>query len=301
MISVCIPIYNFDVTTLVKELHRQASDLKIPFQILLMDDASIEEFRIKNQGLNSLKNVEYIQLEKNVGRSMIRNLLVDKALYPYLIFLDCDSMVVYDDFLNKYLAYCYDGIVCTGGRAYLDIPKEKKFILHWQTGVNKEVIPLNQRKLQPNKSFLTCNFLIDKEIFKTVRFDERLTEYGHEDTLFGIELDRAGIVIQHIDNPAYHIGLEPANEFLEKIENGIRNLHKIDRLLNHDPKFIQSVTLMRFYYRLKKYYLLPVMSFSFKIFRTPVRKNLFGKHPSMKLYDYYKIGYLCYTRNWPNE
>ncbi len=266
-----------------------------------MDDASRGEFRAKNEHLSKLTNVDYIQLNDNLGRTGIRNLLADKSLYRYLLFIDCDSKVVRNDYLSLYLPFCRAGIICSGGRAYLDAPSDEQFCLHWRVGVAKEVVSAEQRSIQPNKSFMSCNFLIDKDIFHTVKFDERLKGYCNEDTLFGIELDRNGIVIQHINNPLYHIGLESAADFLAKIENGMRNLHKIDRMLESDPLFVKSVTIMRCYHRLKKLRLPPLISIAFQITRYSIRKNLLGKNPSLKLYDLYKLGYLCHARNWPND
>jgi glycosyltransferase involved in cell wall biosynthesis len=301
MISICIPIYNFDVTELVVELHRQASKLNIPFQILLMDDASTEKFRINNRELEKLENVEYIQLASNLGRTGIRNRLAQTAAYQYLLFMDCDSKVVDDLYLERYLPYFQPGTVCSGGRAYSNSPAEEGFALHWKVGVTKEVASAKKRSLHPNRSFMSCNFVIDKDIFQTVKFDERLKGYCNEDTLFGIELERKGVVIKHIDNPLYHIGLEPSDDFLSKIENGIRNLHKIDRLLDSDALFVRSVTIMQLYHKLKKFHITPLISFLYQLLKKPIRKNLFGKQPNLKLYDFYKLGYLCHTRNWPNE
>jgi glycosyltransferase involved in cell wall biosynthesis len=301
VISICIPIYNFDVTALVHDLHAQGEAAGTPFQIILMDDASRDEFRIKNRELASLKNVEHIQLRSNLGRTGIRNLLAETAVYRYLLFIDCDSQVVSNDYLELYFPFCRPGIICSGGRAYLDAPEDERLNLHWRVGVTKEITSAEQRSIQPNKSFMSCNFLIDKKIFQTVRFDERLKGYCNEDTLFGIELERNGIVIHHIDNPLCHIGLESSVEFLAKIENGIRNLHKIDRMLEGDPLFVKSVTIMRHYHRLKKLKLPPLISLAYRIAEKPIRANLFGKNPSIKLYDLYKLGYLCYTRNWEDD
>lgn len=293
VISICIPIYNFDVTDLVRELHTQALKLDISFQILLMDDASDAEFRIVNNQLEALNNVKYIQLTTNVGRACIRNKLAETALYSYLIFMDCDSKVKYHDYIARYLPLCQSGIVCSGGREYLDKPNCEAYILHWKAGVIKETFSVKERQFNPNKSFLTCNFLIDKHIFKLVKFDERLKDYGNEDTLFGYELTKNNIIVRHIDNPLYHIGLETSDIYLNKIEKAIQNLCKIDDLLNQDSLFIQSVTLIQTCNSLKKWHLLSLILFPFRFLKKPIRKNLLGKHPNINILDYYKLCYFC--------
>ena len=45
MISICIPIYNFDVRQLVISLHKQAQNLKVRSEIILIDDFSNEHYR----------------------------------------------------------------------------------------------------------------------------------------------------------------------------------------------------------------------------------------------------------------
>ncbi|MBK9012976.1 MAG: hypothetical protein IPM82_02230 [Saprospiraceae bacterium] len=65
---------------------------------------------------------------------------------------------------------------------------------------------------------MTNNFLIPRQLFLEIQFDETLRQYGHEDTLFGMELARRQVPIVHIDNPLEHIGLEPVDVFLRKTE-----------------------------------------------------------------------------------
>lgn len=88
-LSICIPIYNQNVTPLVNELRAQALRADCQFEILLMDDASTR-YKEANSRLCELEGVRFIGLEKNVGRSVIRNKLADEAFYDYLLFMDCD-------------------------------------------------------------------------------------------------------------------------------------------------------------------------------------------------------------------
>ena len=86
MISICIPVYNYSVLELARNLADEANKLRVPIEILIMDDASSIEYRSKNEKLNEIENVRYIQLKENVGRSKIRNLLAAEAKYTYLLF-----------------------------------------------------------------------------------------------------------------------------------------------------------------------------------------------------------------------
>ena len=57
--------------------------------------------------------------------------------------------------------------------------------------------------------------------FKKISFNERLSGYGHEDTLFGYELNKNNIQIHHIDNPVLNGHLDTNEAFLLKTEEGL--------------------------------------------------------------------------------
>lgn len=103
MLSILIPVYNYDVFALVETLYKQTLECHIPFEIICLDDAS-QEFAIENQRINLFENVSYSILEKNIGRSAIRNLLAEKAVYENLLFLDADTIPVHDNFISNYIS-----------------------------------------------------------------------------------------------------------------------------------------------------------------------------------------------------
>lgn len=119
MLSVCIPIYNFDVTGLVKALSQQAERLYYPVEIICIDDSSDKFFQLANNVVCS-KLGKYIQLPQNVGRAKIRNLFLDYAQYNHLLFLDCDSVIFSSSFLRKYIDAIFESYpeVIVGGRVY---------------------------------------------------------------------------------------------------------------------------------------------------------------------------------------
>ncbi|MEM9260646.1 MAG: hypothetical protein AAGA62_13425, partial [Bacteroidota bacterium] len=57
--------------------------------------------------------------------------------------------------------------------------------------------------------------------------------YGHEDTLWGQQLAKAGVGILHIDNPVTHLGLETSGVFLEKQHRAIHNLRLLKKQTPH--------------------------------------------------------------------
>ena len=91
MISILIPSYNFDVTNLIETIHKQIELTTNKFEIICAEDGSTQTF--SNEKIKNLKNVTYIHLKKNIGRSKIRNLLANTAKFKWLLFIDCDSEI----------------------------------------------------------------------------------------------------------------------------------------------------------------------------------------------------------------
>jgi glycosyltransferase involved in cell wall biosynthesis len=291
MISALIPIYNFDVSDFVKELHTQFEIDGDAYEILLADDASADHFRIINSKLSTLTNVKYIQLDQNIGRSRIRNFLADRAKYDYLLFMDCDSEIPSRTFIKLYKENIKIETVVCGGRSYRkERPEKKEMYFRWLYGVNRESAGAITRNKYPCQSFMTNNYLIPKEVHQAIRFDENIIEYGHEDTLFGIELKRRGYIVVHINNPLVHIGLEPAEEFLSKTTKAIENLVYLKENYRYS-ELNQDIKLLRVYY---KYPILRnIYRFIGLLFFRSINRQLTGRHPSLFLFDINKITYLA--------
>lgn len=228
MLSILIPVYNFDIRQLVYDLRKQSELAGVAYEIICLDDGSTDHFKVIHQELKVLSNVQYEELPQNLGRSRIRNRLATMAQYEYLLFMDNDSGVTHPNYIQIYLDHLHPKQLLYGGRVYKDkMPKEKELQFHWYYGRQREQTNANQRKTRPYHSFMTNNFLIPKSIFEQIKFDEQLTQYGHEDTLFGMELRKRQIPIIHLDNPLEHLGLEPREIFLKKTKNGIQNLYSL--------------------------------------------------------------------------
>lgn len=290
-LSICIPIYNQNVTSLVSELRAQALRADCLFEILLMDDASTS-FRETNRRLQDWEGVRFMALSKNVGRSAIRNKLADEALYDYLLFMDCDVLPDSPNFLENYLKMEGHDVV-VGGYKYPDQPISDAYMLRWRYGKKREERSASERNRKPNDSFSTFNFLIKKSIFKEVRFDESLRGYGHEDTFFGISLKEAGVKVSHIDNPLVHLGYDNSAVFLEKSYNSVHNLWTIYGKVKDKEAFVESVKLLRYYKKLERSGLVSLFAKLHGYANSLFQSNLLGKSPSLFLFDFYKLGTLC--------
>lgn len=293
-LSILIPVYNHDVVDFVKELYRQSVEADILFEILLFDDQSEEVYKEKNAILHTLPNVKVFTLPSKAGRSVARNFLAAQARYDYCLFLDCDSEIVDGKYIRRYLPYCNgERVVICGGTTYRMEKPAKDHMLRWTYGVRCEIRSAAERNKRPNSQFSTFNFMMQKELFSEIRFNELLKNYGHEDTLFGFELRKKGITILHIDNPLYHVGIDDNKVYLEKTRQGVENLKLLMEQYPDNESLIHDIRLLRFYNRLKKGHVVFLFFAFFFLVKRPILRNLNGKHPSTILFNVYKLGYLC--------
>lgn len=289
MISICIPVYNFNISPLLNQLMAQINLLTEPCEIICIDDASEEYYRAENK--DAAKEIRYIQLPANVGRARIRNLFLHYAKYENLLFLDCDSLIIKPDFLATYIQYINQNkssLVVCGGRIYSTEKPDKKHRLRWLYGTKRESQTAENRSKKPNAAFMTNNFIISKNVLLQTPFDERITNYGHEDTLFGYMLQKANIIVHHINNPVLNGHLETNKEYLIKTKQAVINLTHILAFVQYDKAFISSVSLLRFYYRTKP--MKNLIKASFFVSRRILRSLLAKGFVSLALFDFYKLG-----------
>ncbi len=289
MISILIPTYNFDCCKLVNELQRQITAHHITAEVLVMDDASPNvALREANKVIERLPNCRHIQLESNVGIARIRNRLADEAQYRYLLFLDSDVFPVNDNFIKKYLdAARHSDVVC-GGLQFRAIPPSPQCSLRYTYGNKVESQSVAQRMQEPYGQFKTLSFIIARDAFMQVRFNEEFTRYGHEDTLFGKELEAKGYSITHIDNPIYHDVPDTNEQFVAKTQRSIENLKQ------HKEVLTSHVKLLRFYDKLHKWHLTAPIALIYSTCKKALLCNLLSKHPSLFLFNIYKVSYLCH-------
>ena len=297
MISICIPIFNFNASALIRELSDQLKRLNIPSEIIVIDDCSVIHI---DSNIAVCQTHTYLQLDKNIGRAKIRNLFLSYAQYEYLLFLDCDSLIISPDFISDYINSITPkkSLVICGGRVYAKEKPKRKYLLRWEYGIKKESQPFIIRQQFPNKSFMTNNFLIHRKLLERIKFDEKLGGYGHEDTLFGYALLKHGINIMHIENPVLNGDVEENEIYLAKTEQGILNLTRIIEYVNNDPELAQNITLLHFYEKLKDKKLILIIDALFKL-SSPLIKFLLTKGIfQLWMFDFYKLGCFIQLRDY---
>jgi glycosyltransferase involved in cell wall biosynthesis len=290
MLSILIPTYNYNITRLATELHRQAMEKCIDFELIVMEDGSAK-FIAENKLIGGLENCKYIALKTNVGRSVIRNKLADEAKYEHLLFMDCDAEVCSPDFVAKYLTFCKEDCIVIGGTAYEPTENNSDYSLRLKYGRIREARPANERG---KNNFATFNFLISKSIFNKVRFDERIRGYGHEDMLFGHELHQLGYEFIQIDNPLIHKGLDDNRTFIKKTEEATRNLYLL-YCSGKYPFLSEESMLLKSFLKINSLRLNRLFALKFRLSNGILRWLLSRKSPSLFLYDWYKLLFLSNT------
>ncbi len=275
MLSICIPLYNFDVNPLISQLYHQMMTLGVDAEIIILDDGSSVFFPMTVKE----STVHYHKLERNIGRSKCRNQLAKLAKFEYLLFLDCDSIPVHEHFLKDYIEAKNNAAVVCGGTKYKVNDSSN---LRVKFGIQRETI-------NKKGSFFSNNFLIKKSIFDHIRFEDKITEYGHEDTIFGMQVLENGHEIKNINNPVYHTGIESNDIYVQKVERSLENLIKIRTFY---PKIIETSTVLKTAHFLTKFKLSPIIRHILSIFKTLLKQNLLSKTPNLLVFDLYKLHYI---------
>jgi len=292
-LSVCIPVLNFDVRELIFELKREIKEHAINAEIILIDDASNDQFKTINREIRSQVNT-FIFLEKNIGRSKIRNLFSEYAQGDYLLFLDCDGKIITPTFLSAYIEYLKSNPrteVVYGGRIVSKNLPDRKYILRWKFAAERENLTVIRRIEKPYLSFQTNNFIVKKEIFATVQFNPDFEKYGYEDLLFAMDLKSDQIAISHIENPIFNNDLETNAAYLKKAEESVESL--ADMMKKHSLRLkISEIKLVSAYNFISKTYSNYFFLLLFSLIENILKKNLLSDNPNLRNLDFYKLGLL---------
>ncbi len=253
MLSVLIPVFNYDVKQLVQDIAGQLNALPLVSEIRVYDDCSTNNvLKSGNEPIADLPNVVYKKLEKNLGFCSIRNLLAEEARFDLLLFLDSDVAVKDGLFLERYLQVADLATVFCGGMQYIEEAPPEDFLLKWKHGKDREEAPADQRNENPYRTLWAGNFLIPKKIYLATRFDDGSAGYGYNDTMFGYKLMVQKVPVVHIDNPLWHRGLMPAEKFLRRSMEAVENLMFFETRDYIEPSIYRFIKLLKYYPAAKK-------------------------------------------------
>lgn len=291
-LSICIPIYNFDVNGLINDLQNQIDSSHLDAEIILIDDASDQEFIEINRSLEK-KVSQFIFLENNIGRSKIRNLFLKYSRSQYLCFLDCDGKIIRKDFLKAYFDFIEkkNPDVVFGGRKVSELKPSSEYGLRWKFATERENLPVNERIKAPYLDFQTNNFIVKKSILERVPFNEGITQYGYEDLVFSKDLYDHRIKIDHIDNPIFNNDVETNAVFLSKADQSAKSLAQ---LIKNDKNFnrVSQIKLTKAYMLMRKTGTIYIYKLIYNVFKSQIEKKLLTGNASLKALDLYKLGQL---------
>ncbi len=287
-LSILIPTYNHDCVLLADTIVGQIEATGINAEVIVLDDGSSDmNVLAENASIESMDYCRYIVSPINHGIAVTRNQLIAEATGDYLLFMDSDTYPTDDDFLSKYADAANDADVIVGGILYRTGEETIVNPLRLKYGIHKECKSVEKRNSRPHATFLSSCFLMSREAAEKVHFDEDFDRYGHEDTLFGIALEKAGLKVLHIDAPVYHDNTSTSEQYLSNVRIAIQSLSM------HADKLRGYSRLLWLYDILDQFHL---TGFAYSVlgrFRSAMEKNLTGKHPLLCVLMLYKTYYLC--------
>jgi len=288
MISILIPIYNYNIENLILKLEVQLSQIDITYEIICCDDCSTQHY---NYNFEEKEYVSFLRNINNIGRTETRQKLARKAQFEWLLFLDADVIPKKESFLSTYIQNIKntDFDVCIGGITYENVLSNEKYRLRWKYGLIKEDIEAKTRSKKPYKTIASANILIKKQVFLDINGQLKGNFYGY-DNIFCNKLKEYNSKIHHINNEVYHLGLEDSISYLRKKELAAETIfraYNANKINESDNKLLKTYLL------LKRLNLTSIISFVFKKTKNKLRHNLLGSNPNMFLLNCYRLGYFC--------
>ena len=277
-LSILIPCHDWNLLQLVNELNQLCIKSKSlnKFEIICIEDGSKKLF--KNSKIKKLDNVYYSISTQNIGRSAVRNKLARLANFEWLLFIDCDSEIVDDNFIENYTKEANRDLSKTVfyGQTLYKKSNNCEFSLHENYGKKIE----SKKKI---KYFSSHHFLIKKRLLLEKKFNEKITKYGYEDLIFQLE---SNYNFEYIENPLYHTGLKKNLKFIADCESSLENL-----LIYENQKIIEDkIRILVWFKKLNVFQ--SFILIAFKFLRPFLLKNLNSNKPNLILLQFYKLGYL---------
>lgn len=226
--SILIITYN-QKEILIKSLRSLASQIKNPkiFEIVIADDCSTDgtEDLVKRQRLPIF--LKYIRSDKNVGRSIIRNMGFDKTSGEQVLFLDGDMEPdpgMIDAYISRWESHPDAVVVGTWMQ-----PPGFKYDRVMKFVMSRGRFRITGGSAIPGAWFNSGNFSIRKEIFaKLSGFDLDFEGWKGEDTDFGLRLEKESIpVIYDPEAMSYHYHTKTLAEMISEYERFGRSSYRI--------------------------------------------------------------------------
>ena len=230
-LSVLIPFFRHDPVALLQALDEETGVLGGAVEVVALDDGGGDEAlgrKVEAAVRAMALPARVVRLRDNEGRAKGRNRLAEEARGGVYLFLDSDMAPGADGFLAAHLSMVDTGTfdVAFGGFSVPmgDITPSHR--LHRALALRGECAMATERSLSPEKYVFTSNLLVRREVFAAEAFDEGFSGWGWEDVEWGMRVAQ-GWRVAHFDNPAVHLGLDPASVLAAKYEQSVGNFARV--------------------------------------------------------------------------
>lgn len=230
-LSVLIPFLRDDPTGLLEALNREASALAGEAEVVILDDGTADPLlteRVSKTIAAIALPAAFLSNTTNAGRAKGRNRLSGHARGEWLLFLDSDMLPDGDRFLGTWLDLIKgeNPAVAFGGFSLDQTPPTRAHALHRTMALKSDCVPVEARRLSPEKHVFTSNLLVRRDVFAAEVFDEGFSGWGWEDVEWAMRVSRRWPIV-HIDNTATHLGLDPAPAMAVKYEQSAANFARV--------------------------------------------------------------------------
>lgn len=286
MFSILIPVFNYDCTELIDELLHSCSLTTVDYEIIVGNDCSTDPAVIATlEKIGKKQGCRVFNEEHNVGKAYMLFHLADAARYPYLILIDSDARLYKDDFIERYVKAAAGHDVVCGGLVMPEraLRKDNRLRYLYEDGASS-IRRLDYRRNHPHENLSTFNLLIKRSVFLATPFPKQCYQYGYEDTILGIDLQRMGVEIEHIDNPLIHNNIDSNESFIAKTHKALHVLAGLDRY------YQERIRLSSTALKLRRWRLLWAVRLWHKLMGG-LELRLLKSHPSVFVFNLYKLGY----------
>lgn len=294
--SVLIPTYNRSIAHLIATLTPALQQFAgSGYEVLVAEDGSDDAALVADNAmvLSQVPFARHVIYRQNSGRAVVRNRLVCEAKGTWLLFLDSGVEVRSSDFIQRYLLVAGEDVdVVCGGIVATKAESGPNLRYRYECSA-AHLQRVDFRRKHPYASFRTTNFCVRRSVMSRFPFDERFSEYGYEDVLFGRTLACHGVRVAHIENNVDYPVRDTNEMFLDKTDAALHTLYEFrEELRGYSSLLSVADSLSR------KHLLSPVV-FLLRPFLPYLRHRMGrGRHAAVWQYNLYRVGtYLCLEKD----
>ena len=250
-LSVVIPTYRYDVSTLMDVLARCTQSPLVEF--IIYDDGTRDHemlARMQAAAGAALAAIRIVSHPMNRGPAAARNAAAEHARAMWILFLDADMSPDNMAFLEAYLdaeEKLEEPSLVVGGQSLRFASKEKAFALH-RWAYRGDCASADERRRAPGRHVAPSNIMVHREVLKACPFDEEFAGWGWESEDWAQKV-QSRFPVMHIDNAATHLGLETDKALMAKYAKAAKNFA---RFVKRHPEHAATLPLYKSVMRARK-------------------------------------------------